>query len=70
MVWVKHHWHEEELRDALLKVGFAPSLADHCLFYFRGSARGKDVPSDYESLPLLGAVGTHVDDLLVTGGGE
>ncbi len=62
-------WYEE-LRGALLKVGFTRSLADHYLFYFRGSARGKDLPSDHKSLPLLGAVGTHVDDLLVIGGGE
>ena len=61
------------LIEESLTVGFYQMSSDRCLLVLRGVAPGGRLPphypKDYNSLPILGIVGVHVDDLLTAGDG-
>ena len=64
----------ELLCDTMIRVGFVQISSDRCMFVLRGvpptSAKlPKHYPVDYRSLPILGILVVHVDDLLLGGDG-
>ena len=64
----------ELLCDTMVKVGLVQLSADRCMFVLRGAAPGArpwpaHYPKDYGSLPILGVLVVHVDDLLLCGEG-